>query len=163
MSVTIKGSGQVPVQVIQTVKTDTFSMTGTTFTDITGLSVSITPTSASNRILVLFSTLISMNGGYYSGGIRLLRDSTPIYIGDADGIKTQATGWGWAGANSVGSNSMSNTFLDSPATTSAVTYKLQLVSGYSGQTVFVNRSYGEDNAIYAGRTPSSITVMEISG
>ena len=163
MAVTIRGSGQVPVQVIQTVKTDTFTSASSGFVDITGLSVNITPTSASNRILVLFSTAIGMEAGYFSGGVRLVRNSTAIYLGDAAGSRTPASGWAWSNAQNYGIYTLSGSFLDSPSTTSATTYKLQLVSGYSGVTVYLNRgSYDTDGSVSA-RLPSQITVMEISG
>jgi hypothetical protein len=156
---------QLPVgsvlQVLQTAKTDTFSVTGQTFTDITGLSVSITPTSASSKILVMFTTAISNQNGAYSGGVRLVRNSTPIYVGDAAGNRVQSSNWAfqyyyWEVGN------LTNTFLDSPATTSATTYKLQLVSGYAGQTVYINRSYIDSDDLGQSRYPSSITVMEIA-
>lgn len=149
------------LQVLQTVKTDTFSVTGQTFTDITGLSVSITPTSATSKILVTFTTAISNQNGAYSGGVRLMRNSTSIYVGDAAGSRAQSSNWAfqyyyWEVGN------LTNTFLDSPATTSATTYKLQLVSGYAGQTVYINRSYIDSDDLGQSRYPSSITVMEIA-
>jgi hypothetical protein len=149
------------LQVLQTVKTDTFSVTGQTFTDITGLSVSITPTSSTSKILVMFTTAISNNNGAYSGGVRLVRNSTPIYVGDAAGNRIQSSNWAfqyyyWEVGN------LTNTFLDSPATTSATTYKLQLVSGYAGQTVYIGRSYLDSDDLGQSRYPSSITVMEIA-
>jgi len=151
------------LQVVQTVKSDTFTTSSTSFTDITGLSVSITPTSASNRILVSFNTQISMEAGYYSGGIRLVRNSTSIYLGNQIGNRTPSSGWAWSDGQSYTMNTLSGYFLDSPATTSATTYKLQLVSGYSGFTVYLNRSAIDANFGYIGRVPSQITVMEIAG
>jgi hypothetical protein len=147
------------LQVVSTTKTDTFSVTGQTFTDVTGLSATITPTSASSKILVMFTTAMSQNNGGYSGGVRLMRGSTPICIGDADGARPQVSNWSmhyyyWENSN------LTNSFLDSPATTSATTYKLQIMSGYAGQTVYINRTYLDD--VTYGRYPSSITVMEIA-
>ena len=149
------------LQVLQAAKTDTFSVTGQTWTDITGLSVSITPTSATSKILVFYSLATSYNTSGSSGGVRLIRNSTAIYLGDAAGSRNQASNWGqlqftWEVEN------MSNSFLDSPATTSATTYKLQLISGYAGQTVYVGRSYGDTDGADQARTASSITVMEIA-
>jgi hypothetical protein len=158
----VQASSSKVLQVIQTVKTDTFSMTGQTYTDITGLSATITPTSASNRILVFFTTAISNNTAAYSGGVRLVRNSTAIYLGDAAGSRTQASNWAMQYYTWEISN-LTNTFLDSPATTSATTYKVQLVSGYAGQTVYIGRSYSDSDDLGQGRYPSSITLMEISG
>jgi hypothetical protein len=149
------------LQVVSTTKTDTFSMTGQTWTDITGFSVSITPTSASSKILILFNTSISVNTGGYSGGVRLLRGSTAICLGDAAGSRIQSSNWQFA--NYAPSNfNLSNSFLDSPATTSATTYKMQLISGYAGQTVYINRNYSDTDDAGVGRYPSTITVMEIA-
>jgi hypothetical protein len=161
MSITLSGSGQVPVQVIQTVKTDTFttSLSGT-YADITGMSVNITPTSASNKVLVTVNlgTLAASN----NAAIQILRNSTPIAIGDAATSRTRAT---MADIYSLGANgaSMSFSFLDSPATTSSTTYKVQIWAGVSSTTVYVN--YGSQDAAqaYRFRTASTITVMEISG
>lgn len=149
------------LQVLQAAKTDTFSMTGQTWTDITGLSVSITPTSSSSKILVFYNLATSYNTSGYSGGVRLVRNSTAIHIGDAAGSRNQASNWGqlqytWEVEN------MSNSFLDSPATTSSTTYKVQLISGYSGQTVYIGRSYNDYDGADQARTASSITVMEIA-
>jgi hypothetical protein len=146
------------LQVVQTVKTDTFSTTSTTFIDVTGLSVTITPSSASNKILVFCDVMLS----YISGGstVRLLRNSTPIYVGDAAGSRPLGLietpdGTFYGGIRSGG------IFLDSPATTSAVTYKIQMLTTISG---VINRTgRDENNSAYDPRTASSITVMEISG
>ena len=161
MSVTISGSGQLPVQVVQAVKTDTFTMASTTFADITGLSVSITPTSASNKILVLANVNHVGTTSTSASGIRLMRDSTPIGIGDAAGSRVRTSGgesYGNFGVTLTGDAIM---FLDSPATTSATTYKIQ-IQAYSS-TAYVNRSGvdSDNNAYFRGI--SSITVMEISG
>jgi hypothetical protein len=53
--------------------------------------------------------------------------------------------------------------LDSPATASAITYKLQFISAYSGYTLTLNNNYYNADNSYQGRTPSQITVMEIAG
>lgn len=161
MPVTINGSGQVPVQVKQTVKTDTFTMSSTTFADITGLSVSITPTSASNKILVIAHVNNVGTTSTSSSGIRLVRDSTVISVGDAAGSRLQVSGGSNYGVVGVTITGDSIVFLDSPATTSSVTYKVQ-IQAYSS-TAYVNRSAADvDNAAYY-RTVSQITVMEISG
>ncbi len=162
MSVTINGNGQVPVQVLQTVKTDTFTTTSSSFTDVTGLSVNITPTSASSKILVLYSTSIGAPSGQYSVGVRLVRDSTAIYLGDVRGSRTRASSWSWSESSQYSLIPVNGIFLDSPATTSATTYKLQMISAY-GVTVYLNRNEIDGNNAVQGSIPSQITVMEISG
>ena len=157
------GGGGGITQIKQTVKTDTFTMTGTTFTDVTGLSVTITPSSSSSKVLIIPSLSIGAKKGARHG-YRILRGSTAIGVGDSSGSRTQYTQQ--AGNLNSDTAVYSNTFLflDSPATTSATTYKVQLRSetDVSGYEVYINRSDDDqDNASY-GRSASSITVMEVS-
>ena len=95
----------------------------------------------------------------------LLRDSQILFDGTADGSRTQSSLWhinfeGTGNGNSIGDKNI--TFLDSPASTSSLTYKLQ-VKVQSGATAYVNRSMNDSNADYGPRTSSSITVMEVCG
>ncbi len=153
-------AGQV-IQVVSTTKTDTFSTTSTSFTDITGLSVSITPASASNKILVIAN--INGNSDIDQSFLRLMRGATAISIGDAVG-STQRTSAGNLEVITATSGSVISTglnFLDSPSTTSATTYKIQgsVVSG----TLQINRSNNTGTTSSFQRTVSTITVMEIKG
>ena len=144
------------LQVVSTTKTDTFSTTSTSLVDITGLSVSITPRFSTSRILVTFNVTAD---GPQSSGIALLRDSTKIGSGAAAGSRpalSTITIYQTSDRPAV----QSFTFLDSPATASAITYKLQTYT--STGTMWVNRSVTDtDNNLY-GRAASSITVMEIA-
>jgi hypothetical protein len=148
------------LQVVSTTKTDTFSTVSSgSFVDVTGLSVSITPSSSSNKILVLYDTMI---GPQDTGFFRIVRDSTAIKQGDAAGGRIRTT----VGSISPGGNNDklapgAGSYLDSPATTSSITYKIQ-VQNYSG-TLVVNRSYNDSDASYSGRGASTITLMEIKG
>ena len=159
---TLARAGNI-LQVKQTVKTDTFTMTGTTFTDVTGLSVTITPSSSSSKVLIIPSLSIGAKKGSRHG-YRILRGSTAIGVGDSSGSRTQYTQQ--AGNLNSDTAVYSNTFLflDSPATTSATTYKIQLRSetDTSGYEVYINRSDDDqDNASY-GRSASTITAIEVS-
>ena len=153
MPVTINGSGQIIVQVRQTVKTDTATTTSTSFGDITGLSVSITPTNASNRILILL-TLGGVANNPNAVQINLVRNSTNI--AQPDSGSNRATMNPFPGGGNLSFNTSIN-WLDSPATTSATTYKVQWK--VDGGTGYLNRHIsGVDyNSV------STITVMEISG
>tara|TARA_R100001460_G_scaffold52654_1_gene91573 strand:+ start:1135 stop:1662 length:528 start_codon:yes stop_codon:yes gene_type:complete len=151
------------IQTVQTVETGSFSMTGTTFTDVTGLSVTITPSSNSSKILIIPSLSIGARKGARHG-YRILRGSTVIGVGGSDGSRTQYTQQ--AGNLNSDTAVYSNTFLfvDSPATTSATTYKIQLRSetDVSGYPVYINRPHDNtDNASY-GRSASTITAMEVT-
>jgi len=172
MAITINGNGTITgitsgagkiLQVVQTVKTDTTSTSSTSWSDLSGLSVSITPSSTSSKILVRYDVTAGTFGGAYSGGIRVLRDTTTIYLGDAAGSRIRSSSWCWSGDYNYQMWLLGNEFLDSPATTSALTYKLQFMSGYSGYSFYINRNYNDgDNANHA-RVPSQITVMEVQG
>ena len=157
------GGGGKVAQVLQTIKTDTFTTSSSTYTDITGLSVSITPSSATSKIYVSFT----VNGASdtdvsnSTGAIRLVRDSTAIAVGDAAGNRQQASGTNSTRlitGQSIQMNSVVN-FLDSPATTSAVTYKMQAL--ILGGAFYLNRSDDDSNDTTLSRTVSTITVMEI--
>ena len=152
-------AGQV-IQVVQTVKTDTFTHSSTTFTDVTGLSVSITPASASNTILVMVD--LQGSGGHENSHLlaRLLRGSTVIYAGDTSSNRTSGF-YTAIGSNLTSSESGSGTFLDSPNTTSATTYKIQIRAD-STTAVYINRTYSDTDSGTYLRGASSITVMEIA-
>jgi hypothetical protein len=155
-------SGAV-AQVKSTSKTDTFTMTSNTYADITGLSVSITPTSASNKILIIASVNFNGDAGVTAAAARLMRGSTAIGIGDTASSRTPATSGGVQGADDDYPGSSSLTFLDSPATTSATTYKVQ-VRGTGGPSpaVYVNRGLADSDTSNNFRYISTITVMEVT-
>ena len=154
------GVGGKVLQVVSTVKSDTFTLSSTTFTDITGMSVSITPSSASNKILVL-ANVNHTGSTSTSSAIRLLRDSTAIAIGDSASNRTRSSGGANYGNYGVTLTGDSIMFYDSPATTSSTTYKIQIMD-YGPAGSFVNRSAGDSDANYGKRSISSITVMEIA-
>ena len=149
------------LQVVQAVKTDVFTASvdaGSRTTAV--MSASITPTSATSKILVS----ASINGSATTNGvanIQLLRNSTPISIGDAVGSRPPSS-------TSIDSNGAgesvpaSISFLDSPATTSPTIYKLAVNTGDTGGTAYINRISGDADNIYNGRYASSITLMEIA-
>jgi hypothetical protein len=156
----LKSTGSI-LQVVQTVKTDTFATSSTTPVDITGLSVSITPSSASSKILV--SWLLNIGGNQHQD-YYLLRNGTKIFFGDLSGSQTQATHHVYAVASVYYTNwAGSGQYLDSPASTAAVTYKWQAAVPWSNTyTAAINYIFPNENNAYNARTPSSITVMEIS-
>jgi hypothetical protein len=149
------------LQVVQTLKTDTQSFTSSaSFSDIVGLSVSITPSSTSSKILVSFC--VSGASGADAGHLmtQLLRDSTAIGLADVASNRVRNTGMHVN--TGVDGQGIQNNFmvLDSPNTTSSVTYKMQAQAN-SG-SCRVNRSNRDvDGTAYDGRFSSHITVMEI--
>ena len=157
---TATGFGKV-LQVVQTVKSDTFSSSSSSWTDITGLSVSITPSSASSKILIMYSIIASESASQFAS-FRITRNSTGIAIGDASGNRQPATTSSWGGGATNQTNSQSVQYLDSPSTTSSTTYKVQTISTAS-QINYINRNVRDNDAYYEPRTISTITVMEIAG
>jgi len=150
------------LQVLQTVKTDTFSTTTAmgSFTDVTGMSQAITPTASNSKIFVNVCGHFTNQTNGLTNGFRLLRGSTVLFIGDSSGSKTRVS----SGGTQSGHGNMDNfsiTFLDSPSTTNAVTYKLQAGSE-SGGTLFFGGAY-LSSAAYFMSAPGSITVMEVAG
>ena len=156
------GVGGKVLQVVSTNKTDTFSSSSTTLTDITGLSASITPSSASNKILVI----VSLNIGGDDSGLRLmtklLRSSTGIFIGDTAGSRERVS-WQGTALSLTHTHSVNHIHLDSPATTSSTTYKMQGRVETGGYNFYINRSANDTDGTSFGRGASSITLIEIAG
>ena len=147
-------------QVLSTTKTDTFSTTSfPTFVDCTGLTVTITPAAASSKIYVM----LSISGGGMEGfRFQLVRDSTAIAIGTGSiGSRTAASGAGSNRNYDELENPCAN-FLDSPSTTSATTYKIQVSAGNTGTDSKINATRNDPDSSYGIRTASTITVMEVS-
>jgi hypothetical protein len=144
-------SGSV-IQVASTFKADAFSTNSTSFVDVTGLSVDITPTSTSSKIFVLayVTSAGSTTNDYY---LNLNRGATAI--AQTTSGSTISTWHGFVSSTAM-NMAATITFLDSPSTTSSTTYKIQARAG--SDTMYVNRR-GADTL---GST-SSITVMEIAG
>jgi len=142
------GAAQMPagsvLQVITAEDSSTLSLSSTTYTD-TSLSAAITPSSSSSKILVFWSVHSRTQATNAGFGTKLLRGSTaiwttaqPYYVYNTDTAHQR--------------NSTEFKYLDSPSTTSAVTYKVQ-VSSHSGNLTSFN-----DNG-----NQSSILLMEIAG
>ncbi len=149
------------LQVVQTVKTDTFSTANEAWADITGVSVAITPSSSSNKILINYGGLLG-SGANHIGHIRLLRGSTAIFIGDQGESSQARASSTCVTAQTYYVSSFTGQFLDSPSTTSATTYKLQAAAGDQGNTVYIGRDAGNSNEFSRSRTPTFITVMEVA-
>mgnify|MGYP003322895862 CR=1 FL=1 len=156
------GVGKI-LQVKQTVKTDQFTSTAYDYTDVTGMSVSITPASASNKILINFELQVSGVANNYAS-FRLLRDSTHIGVSTVTDTDWRvATLGSLSHENSYQIENTGTSFLDSPNTTSAITYKLQ-VSSYSNRTMSLNYPWntGNSSGSYTATGISTITVMEVA-
>ena len=161
--VTMTGMGKV-LQVVQTTKTDAFTTASVSMVDITGFSVSITPSSTSSKILVLVTISIISNSGAYGAYVNLLRGSTNLISnsdgGAADTKNAWTTGGGSLAADANRQKlSPSINYLDAPASTSSLTYKCQMCTDGGSTTAYFNR--WALNTDHGGA--STIIAMEIAG
>jgi hypothetical protein len=151
------GAAAIGSNVVQTVLTSAFSTTSTSFTDVTGLTATITPSSATSKILVL----ANIHGTVLSSsivGFNLRRDSTNIYQPTASGSRTLAS-LGFR-ADTSRSLAADMVFLDSPATTSAITYSVQMKTQTS--TVILGGT-GDNSDVAANIVfPQSLTAIEVA-
>ena len=154
-----RGAGAI-LQVVQSTKTDRVHYNTGSFTD-TGLEVSITPSSASNKVLVTISFSATTNVNT-QGFFVLDRGGSMLGIGDAEGSRTRCSVVVHHIDNDNDLQSNSIVYLDSPNTTSAITYKLRTKHDGSG-AVYLNGTKNSTNAVGDGRTASTITAMEIAG
>jgi len=151
------------LQVVSTEKSDQFTTTSTTFVDITGMSATITPTSSSSKILIIFS--VGLVGNSTAGQfvyLKVNRDpSGLVSIGDQASARARVSA-GNGGTQPYSNSSLTITNLDSPSTTSAVTYNIQIRSQTTGTAKFNSRGDDADSTAY-GRSSASLTLMEIAG
>ena len=160
------GGGGGIIQVKQTLKTDSFHTTSQSYTDITGMTISITPKFNTSKTLLQCNIQFGGALNLYAP-VRLLRGST--HIGQStvySGGQTNAT-FSLNLTDVSGTASQYKIFstvyqiLDSPATTSEVTYKLQ-VSSWVGRNFYINRSEQDSGAAWTHGASSSMPAMEVS-
>ena len=157
------------IQVKSTTKTDSYSATSNqTVQRITGLSVNITPTSTSNRILVYLSVNVAVDGNYGGQGMSLERS-----VGGSVNEIAIATGAGSRGAytlKAVGSGANGRNYpvshsimhLDTPVSTAQHTYQVMHYDTDNTNNIYINRTLTDSNSTGYGRYVSNITVMEIA-
>lgn len=151
------GAGKI-LQVVSDTKTDTQSFQSQSFQTISGLSVDITPSSSSNKVLVHYSISVSCNN---YGMFNLRRAGSEILRGDADGNRTRCT-FESGNLNQYEMQICSGTFLDSPSSTSSLTYDIQCATPDSSSSeLFINRYKTDSDSSFVGRATSTITVMEV--
>lgn len=146
------GTGGKVLQFVSTTKTDPFTSNLTSFNDVTGLTVSITPSSSSNKVLIFLNFIVSCQTNARLININLLRGSTNIGQPASSGATTHAYN-----VDSDNANHVALHYLDSPATTSATTYKVQIKTNNTDNYVSIgDRNSGDLDCI------SVISAMEIS-
>lgn len=169
------------LQVIQNVKSDNASWTGTSFNNIAGTDesgngsiweVNITPTKANSKLLVEFSGAMGGNHGVMMA-VRLVRninDSSTAYpfLGDSGGLRPQVSRQVRDDQTAMKVHAIHQihfSYLDAPTYTlgNKITYHLQGKCYSSSSTVYLNRSGSQqNNADYDGNQASTITVMEVA-
>jgi hypothetical protein len=135
------------LQVVSASQTNTVTSTNTSYADITGLSVSITPSSSSNKLYIMYNLQVSNSQTSANDSLQIVRGSTAI-ISPSNYWRLQ---------NSTFMAQLSGNFLDSPSTTSSTTVKAQWRA--EGGTISLNRR-GDNSTV---RSVSTIAVMEIAG
>jgi hypothetical protein len=136
-------AGGKVLQVLQATTGSETSSSSSTYADV-GLSVSITPSSASSKVLVMANAVVEKSSGSGNNAVytRILRDATQVYeheLSNYTGTALQlATNWAVS-------------YLDSPATTSATTYKIQFRNQLNDASIKFNFQTGS----------AAIIVMEI--
>ena len=140
--------------------TVSFAATGQTWFDFTGLSATITPSSNTSKILVFGHVSLGASVGNLLYA-QIVRDSTAIGIGTSVSSRSAVhTGGVNVQPDTNASVVLPINFLDSPATTSAITYKVQ-VKSHSTLAFYGNRTSADIDANYSARSVSTITVMEV--
>jgi hypothetical protein len=159
----------VVLQVVSTQYTGAFGTNVANPQDVNGFRAVISPTSATSKILVIVTGFIGGPTDVYPY-ILLKRNGTVVgngaFTNGATGVFGAMAGTNIGGTANYAQRSIGNNFLDSPATTSPITYQIAMASPYHpfGGTSFINRQFTQDGGnAYTQQTSSSITLMEIGG
>ena len=138
------------LQVVHTLKSDSFSTTSGSYVDVTGLSVTITPKFATSKILIMVNVPGGRTGTGGDAFVRLMRNgATPV------GNGTYGAFGSYAGQYGLETKMSTRFYLDSPATTSPTTYNVQTLT--AGDTIFIGTRRLGDFIVGC-----DITVMEIA-
>jgi len=146
------------LRVTQATKTDTQDITSTTAVDVTGLSITTTPQSNTSKFL-LVAQIAAASGSGMEGALVFAGGNSTTYVGDAAGNRQRITTGVDYGTNVA--RSLTMIYLDSPATASAITYKVQGFCMSAGN-LYINRSAPDTNTTAFGRYASSLIVLEVS-
>ena len=159
------------LQVVSTYKGDHFQTNSTSWTDISGLSASITPSNSGNKILVWCSmgaAGVRQDNGDHGNGIRTLRIGSTstkcngTAAGSREAASFKGTGWSYNADHNPGG--LGFHALDDPGTTSQLTYKIQVKCQSSNHAFTLNGNHnnGDGNQVYRCRHTTSLTLMEVS-
>jgi len=152
------GGGGKVLQIVQATELGTQSVAGTTYASV--LSASITPSSASSRVLVLYNVSVG-NPTSSAAAFKLQRGGSDILIADAAGSRQRVTQYVYS-TNAAVYQFASMSYLDSPSTTSATTYSVAMAAAIAGNTVYIGRSHADSDSSSVGRCVSTILLLEIA-
>lgn len=168
-AVTTDKASFAPGKVLQVVSTQLTTKVDVTVTsahtwyDATGFSASITPSSTSSKILFSLSlAAASATPNGHRQYFKIVRGSTDIGIATSTGSRIatyQYVYWN----DGTGVVQYPIVWYDSPSTTSATTYKLQVASNATSQIVRLNAQKDDTNTADVNRAVSQLTLMEIAG
>jgi len=127
------------------------------------LTLAITPSSTSSKILINFSVNVGTAGGGEAAHIQIERGGTAIGVGDARGNRGRAFAVCGAQVDDDAMGSASGMYLDSPSSTSSLTYTIA-VHGWGGSNpVNINSTGNDTNSANYSTCLSTITLQEIAG
>ena len=159
------GVGGKILQVVQATKTDTASQSVASggYWQPTTPKCSITPSNASNKILVQATIVAALSTNAHGMYLTVLKDGSPIFRGDQDSSNMQRVTTGTYSHNDYNFGHLNFNYLDTAGGTSAIEYSLELRhdSG-STSTIYLNRTEATDNSDDRKRGASSIILMEIA-
>ena len=156
------GNGGI-IQIVQTSKNDTFVVSGNggNYNTVTGLTVDITPTDSSNNVLVIAAFNFAGDQSHRHG-YRLMRGSTAVFIGDSYGSNQRVNAFQGNPPTNANNYHYTPVCLDSPSTTSAVTYSIQIIGEGNSTGLYINRPAATATGGDYFRGCSTITAMEVS-
>lgn len=155
--------------------TYTATFSGNGFATIPALSATITPKNANSRFLVILNLYIGTNNdgsAGYQNECQILRNGSVVtaFNGDGEGgrqgVAAMINQYAGSSGNGIYTvTGLSGVWLDSPATTSPITYGVQARNYSGGTTIYINRSqaFQSGGLDYDGIPQSTITVIEIAG
>jgi hypothetical protein len=160
---TLYAPGHV-VQVVQGVKTDTLATSTVNTWLATGITATITPKFSSSKILVTTHIQIGGNGGTsFDAGFGLFRNNSQIALPSSYGSRLPIIApWGQRADSLYEMSTVSGEFLDSPNSTSALTYDIRGYIAANAYAHYINRTGSDSDAIGDTRGISVITLMEIA-
>jgi len=159
------------LQVVNTTKTDTFTGTNSSFTLVTGLAASITPSSTSNKIVVLVSVSGNRNRSNSEvGQFTIFRTGVGSAANMINAASVGSRNSGFTGGVQMGDTNgavnmevYSTTIQDSPSSTAELTYEVRYRNAGGSEVTYVNRAEDDSDSAARARGVSTITLMEIKG